>query len=35
MPVVQGTVAVSGYAVMNSLTIVAGAPFEIITATLG
>ena len=35
IPVQQGTVAVSGFAVMNSLAIVAGAPFEIITATIG
>lgn len=35
LPAQQGTVAVSGKMVLNSLTIVAGQPVEILSATIG
>lgn len=35
LPVQTGTVAVSGVAVLNSLTIVAGAPVNVVSAVIG
>lgn len=35
LPTQAGSVAVSGYLVLNTLTIVSGLPVEILTATLG
>ena len=35
LPAQQGGSAVSGYAVFNTLTVIAGAPLEIVSATIG
>lgn len=35
IPAQQGTVAVAGKIVANTLSVVAGAPFEIVSATIG